>query len=83
MQAHMHHRPQHHARNICHDVLPAEVVAFRPLVMHLLGYCHHHRHDGADCSQDKANTEVLHLVLACPRVVIFAHCLLLLALRES
>lgn len=62
----MHHATQHYPRHIRHDILPAPVVAIRPLVMHLLGYCHHRRHDGADDRKDEAHTEVLHLVLACP-----------------
>lgn len=59
--------------HIRHDVLPTEVVALRPLVTHFLGYCHHHRHDGADARKDKAHAKMLHLVLACPGVVTFAH----------
>ena len=66
----MHHRAEGNTGSICHDVLPAEVVAFRPLVTHLFGYCHHHRHDGADDRKDKAHTEAQYLALACPAVII-------------
>ena len=71
----MHHRTQHHPHRIGKDVFPAPVVALGAIVMHLLGYCHHHRHDGADDRKDKANTEVQCLVLACPFVVTVVHCL--------
>ena len=65
------HYPPHHIRN---NVLPAPVVALGAIVVHLLGYCHHRRHDRADDRKDNAHTEVLHLVLACIRVVTIAHC---------
>lgn len=65
----MHRRAECNTYDICHDVLPAPMVALGALVMHLLGYCHHHRHDGADARKDKANAKMLHLVLACIFVV--------------
>lgn len=53
--------------HIRHDILPAEVVALGVIVVHLLGYCHNHRHDGADDRKDEAHTEVQCLVLTCPK----------------
>lgn len=77
----MHRRTEGNAYSIRHDVLPTEVLAFRPLVMHLLGYGGYDTQDRTNDGEGKASTEVLHLVLACPRVITFAHCLLFLSLN--
>lgn len=41
----MRNRAYNYSDSICHDVLPTEVVALRPLVTHFLGYCHHICHN--------------------------------------
>lgn len=60
---------------IGHDVLPAPVVAVLLHVVEFLSSCSHYSYQWIDYSQDKAHTKMLHLVLACPRVVTFVHCL--------
>jgi hypothetical protein len=59
----MRNRAYNYSDSIRHNVLPTEVVAVGAIVMHLLGYCHHRRHDGADARKDKANTSVCALSL--------------------
>lgn len=69
----MRNRAYNYACHISHNVLPTPMVAVLFHVVCLLGYRCYYSKNRANYGNDKANTEVLYLVLACVRIITLAH----------